>query len=212
MRTYTIVLSGFLLLCGLLLTAAPARAEFFDIHINPQATFFRTSEDQFALEATPIDLGAMGIHPGDRIRLERVGTYQPASYLPDGNTDLVGIFSSSNELLAADQRNRVPGGVSVLAVPTMITQPTFFGNLDTTIPGAIDLSSGVVVQVPDTAKFLFVSPNDSFFGDNVSPKGDYGLQITTGLSHNPEPSTLTLLTLGTLGMLGYAWRCRQRRL
>jgi hypothetical protein len=27
----------------------------------------------------------------------------------------------------------------------------------------------------------------------------------------PEPSTLTLLTLGTLGALGYGWRRRKRR-
>jgi hypothetical protein len=27
---------------------------------------------------------------------------------------------------------------------------------------------------------------------------------------NPEPSALTLLGLGALGLLGYAWRCRQR--
>ena len=62
------------------------------------------------------------------------------------------------------------------------------------------------VEVPAGARFLFVSPADSFFSDNADPDGDFGIGITVV----PEPSGLVLAGVGLAGLLGGVWR-RGRR-
>ena len=51
-----------------------------------------------------------------------------------------------------------------------------------------------VVTIPNGANFLFVSLNDSFFGDNYST--DLALRIV------PEPGTLAMASAGLLAVAG----------
>ncbi len=189
------------------------------ILVNPRATYLRTNSDPSALDAVAINLSTLSftVTPGDFIRLERMGDYSAGSSLPDTQTWMVGVFSSSNVLLGSSNLNRVAGAID--AGTDVTTSPTFFGSLSTDIaqdfkisdpvgvPGGI---SSIIVEVPTGAAYLFVSPNDSFFGDNTDPNGNYGVQITSVARAIPEPSSLALLALGGLGLLGYGGRRRKR--
>jgi hypothetical protein len=191
---------------GLLGLAAPARAAF--IPVDPRATYLKTNNDSAALDAVAIDLWALSFQPGDTIVLERVGDYSPFPAFGDINKSLVGVFSSSPSLLPGSNLNRVVGAID--AGTDWVTPPTNMGLLSTDIAQdfMIATSTGsvtsVTIQVPVGARYLFVTPNDSFFGDNQNPDGDYGVNIT-GV---PGPSGLALAGIGVLGLAAAGWRRR----
>lgn len=175
----------------LLLTACdsgtPGDDDFFDegcegdasraILVNPTGTYFRTHQDA-AGPPRILRLSDFGVAPGDQVLLERFGEYQ---YQGRGDRSLiregmVGVFSSSNTVLAQDQPARVPGALQSSA-PGFVTRPTLYGSFPTDIPQDFEIEN-TTVTVPAGAVFLFVSPNDDFFEDNIDEDQDYRVCIT----------------------------------
>jgi hypothetical protein len=165
------------------LCAAPAQAA--ELAIDPNATYLRTNDDPFAEQAAPIDLQALGILPGDQIRLTRRGDFQFSLAPMDQAQGLAGLFSttaviSGNTALL----NRVPGAVAAPGTLPVVTDPTFIGNVPTDIPqdflispSPAGASVSVTVVVPAGARYLFLTPIDRGFGDNSDPDNNFTLVI-----------------------------------
>jgi hypothetical protein len=156
----------------------PVAAEAQDVlPVNPQATYLHTANaDANALPTVAINLSALGLQPGDPIRLERLGDFAPGGSFPD-QVSMIGVFSSTDILDPATDTHRVPGAID--AGTNVFSLPTFIGAQPTDIPEDFAITgAGVVLAIPAGAQFLFVSPNDSYFSDNSDPDGDYTLRIT----------------------------------
>jgi hypothetical protein len=66
-------------------------------------------------------------------------------------------------------------------------------------------------KLDDTGLTLGGRPGETF--GPVTPEHLYGYALFTvgpAVSSVPEPSTLTLLSIGSLGLLGYGWRRRKQ--
>jgi len=167
-------------------------ADELRIYVPPKATYLRVSEadhDLGAESSVPTRLADLGIQAGDQLRLERLGEFQYNSQHPDlVYYGLLVLFSSSAELLPYDQRHRVPGAIAA-GIPHT-TSPTHAGGLDTNIPEDFVVGMGtngdprvpvddpVFVEVPEGAQYLFLSPEDDHFNDNLDQDEDFALCIT----------------------------------
>ncbi len=205
------------LLAALALTLAagapgPARGDVI-VSLDPRGAYLRVNGEATP-GAVPIDLLAVGINPGDLITITRLGDFQRGNNAPfneDVFLDVTAVFSSSNTLGPPGALNRVAGAVG--AGLDFVTVPTFVGGLPTDVPEDFEVSNfdgtitSVTLQVPPGARFLFVATADSFFSDNSDPDGDFGVQIAVV----PEPSSLVLAGVGTVGFLGAVWRRRAAR-
>jgi hypothetical protein len=80
---------------------------------------------------------------------------------------------------------------------------------------------GILFGQPGTGSQLFVNIYTFFGGGQgnysiltTSPGGNYNINLSTGgsftLTPVPEPSSLTLLGIGSLGSLVYGWRRRKQ--
>lgn len=167
-------------------TEAPGTDGTFDegceqetaIQIDPTGTYLRTSNDE-SRSPTSLRLADFGIAPGDRVTLQRFGEYQ---YMGRGDRtlvreQLVGVFSSSNELLAREQHPRVSGALD--AGSDFVTPLSFSGQLSTDITQDF-LVDNTTVTVPAGAAFLLVSPSDDLFEDNIDEDEDYRICVTEG--------------------------------
>ena len=84
----------------------------------------------------------------------------------------------------------------------VFTLPTLFGGLQTDIPQDFSISalsggqSGPITQVtiPAGVSFLFVTANDSFYGDN------YSKDLALHISAVPEPSPIVSLSSGLISL------------
>ena len=185
---------------GLLNLDAKAEATaFFEFKIDPATSFIRTHNDPYAKNAIPIALEPLGIRAGEEILLERLGDFSAWS---NPNRDYVesmmGVFSSSDELLPSNLLERVPGAID--AGNDVVTLTTDFGELATDIPEDFSISDSISIQVPNNATHLFVAARDTAYGDNIDPDGDFAVRIVQPV---PEPSSvLGLLLLGTCGAAG----------
>ena len=160
----------------LVLAALAGEAQGTTIGIDARRTYLRTSSDGGALAAIPIDLASLGLAPGDKISLTRVGDFNCHSSCGDLSISMGAVFSSSATLLASSQLNRVPGAVD--AGVDVVTGLTFFGGLPTDIPQDFAVSgTGVALTVPAGATHLFVAALDSLYGDNGDPDGDFAVRI-----------------------------------
>lgn len=149
------------------------------LSLNPKATFLKVSSDGAAASA-PVALAPLGIVPGDRIEITRVGDFD---FGPGGDegTSLIGIFSASATLLGPTVLHRVPDALD--AGVDVSTSPTFFNSLrtdvseDFVISIAAYPSGSVCVVVPAGATHLFLSVADTLYQDNTDPDGDWGATI-----------------------------------
>jgi hypothetical protein len=159
--------------------AAGAPAQTFTYALNPRATFLRTNQDS-PLAPLVLDLGALGIAPGQWLRIESTGGFRYISGGLDDHRSLVGVFSSSSVLLATSLQQRVPGAIA--AGPAFTSGNTYHGSLPIDVPQDFFASrntwaNGVGVEVPAGASHLFLGVHDSLYSDNVDPNGDYGAVI-----------------------------------
>jgi len=173
------------------------------VSLDPRATFLRTNDDPGALDTVPINLSGLSfaVSPGDFLHLQVLGDWRAGQNQDFADTDknTIGLFSSSNILLASSSVNRVPGAID--AGTHFVTFPTFFGGIPTDIEQDFLIAAtgntltSIDIRVPVGGKFLFVAAHDSFYGDNNDPDGDYMLQIAPG-APIPEPTVLALLLVG----------------
>jgi len=199
-----------LLVAVLTLLSLSRHASASIFSIDPAATYLLTNNDA-APNATAFGLASLGVQAGDFIRLERLGNFD-YNLGQDNGTSLVAVFSSSSELLATSELNRVVGALK--AGDAFATGPTHHGSLsndiaeDFFVPGS---GNSVVVKVPVGALFLFFSTNDSYFNDNTDPDGNFGVRITSAdnlrVSSAPAPSSFLIFALGGTT----AWSLRRFR-
>jgi hypothetical protein len=142
------------------------------ISIDPTSAYLRTNDDP-CLDAIPIELSTLGISVGDYLRLAQLGDFNNG---PGGDIykRMIGVFSSNDSLLDSSLLHRVPGAID--AGEDFVTSPTYVGNLPTDIPEDFWIDT-VIVQVPDSALFLFVSTHDSWYWDNSDPDSDFAISI-----------------------------------
>jgi PEP-CTERM motif len=190
---------------SLALLCVPVQALATSISIDPLATFLFTHNDPWSgIGSVPlssaISLSSLGINGGDLIQLDQIGNYYDghAGYGPgvdvaklDVFTEMIGVFSSSNALLAPDVANRVPGALN--AGIGIESWHTLFGNMATDIPDDFRIAN-TIVQVPMGANYLFVAAHDIYYSDNSDPDGNYGVKITQ--VSVPEPGTWMLVGFG----------------
>jgi hypothetical protein len=139
----------------------PVRGAY--LYVDPQ--------DNSGVESPGIaDLQSNGISDGDTIQISFEGTVDQY-----GATDyhtleyLIGVFSSTNQLLSVSEADRVPGAID--AGEDFDTGQTWFSHENTDIPEDFQItpSTGFSIQVPQNAKYLFMSMLDSWYPDNTSP-------------------------------------------
>jgi hypothetical protein len=182
--------------------AVPAVGEGITIPIDPRQTFLITDARDTELLPVIVDLSALGLIPGDEILLERLGDYShgPLFVFPDDAVGLLGVFSSSNTILASSNQFRVPGAID--AGVDFTTGATNFDNLASDIPQDFLITASTLMTIPSGGLFLFASAIDSFYGDNLDPDQDYALRITaTAPTVVPEPGSLLLLATGGLAVM-----------
>jgi len=153
--------------------------------INPQATYLLIDVNggDHALDTAPISLQSIGIQAGDFIRFRVFGAYSYGTGYADSSKLTGVVFSSSNVLLAQDQRHRV-GGAIPAGTPFFSTN-TYYQDQATDIPQDFVFGDGYygdkerVVQVPAGAQYIFLAVLDGVYLDNSDPNGDYFVSIRT---------------------------------
>jgi len=151
--------------------------------------------DPNAQDSAPIRLADLGLIPGDTISITRFGDFSVGETFADNGTNLMAIFSASDLLLAGAVLNRVPDAID--AGPEITTFATLIGSLTTEIAedfrvsayGDPATSRTLSLTIPAGATHLFLGVNDSFFGDNTDPDGDYRVEIRgeRGVSIDVKP-------------------------
>jgi hypothetical protein len=142
--------------------------------INSKSSYLLASGSDSPAPPLVINLAELGAHPGDTLKLARVGTYDDTLELKDGTLTKVGaVFSSSATVNAANQRNRIPGAidagtdVSTGSYLKCIIWP-FCSSTPTDITQDFAITSSPTVTIPAGAQYLVVAPiPDSLtWGDN----------------------------------------------
>jgi hypothetical protein len=171
-------------------------AEPTTVAVDPRRTYLRLSSDT-SVDSVRIDLVALGIVPGNFIRLERLGAWDCGGPCTDTVTTMSGVFSASDTLLPANQPHRVPGAIEAGA--NILTGPTFFGSIPNDIPEDFAITD-TTIQVPIGATHLFVAATDSLYSDNSDPNADFRIRISVV---DATPPTIVPSVSGTPG--GGGW-------
>lgn len=185
--------------------APAAQAGTYTLTVDPSLTFLHTNQDT-AGGTVAIDLWALGIHEGDSLLLERLGAFAPhgTGAADDYAAGMIGVFSSTNQLLDGSFLNRVTGAID--AGTDVTTSVSYYGAMASDITQDFAIGNGTTLTAPVGGRYLFVAASDSYWGDNTDPNGDFQLRITAV----PEPATAALLMAG-LGVVAGAARRRQQR-
>ena len=145
---------------------------FVEVDVPVRGTYlYPDPQNTAAIEPPGIaDLQSNGFSAGDRILITFEGSidvYGGSDYVPV--TALWGVFSSTNELLPVSEADRVPTAIDA-GVDTD-TGETFFSHEKTDIPEDFEISpsTGFSIEIPQNAKYLFISVRDSWYPDNTSP-------------------------------------------
>ena len=176
----------------------------FETEVSVKGTYLLADPDQVSQAASSvdspgiIDLQSNGFSEGETLlitfegALDRYGgsDYETVEYL-------VGVFSSTNQLLSIYDVHRVPGAINV--GEDIDTGETWFTNLNTDIPEDFKItpSTGFSIEVPQNAKYLFISFLDSYYPDNTAP-APIKVNITTQAGF---PLEYLLLGLGAVAVI-----------
>ncbi len=153
-------------------TGSSGNCKPFSVLVDPKAAYLYTNSDSPA-SPTIMNLAASGFAPGDMLKISYAvappgfsfyscsGPFLGASQFP-----LLGVFSSSNTLLATSASHRVPGAID--AGPDYVSLPTYYGNQLTDIPEDFWVTppGGFTIQIPSGVTHLFLGIGDSLYYDN----------------------------------------------
>lgn len=172
--------------------------------VSPRWGFLRTSATDPGEPAVPIDLREIGILPGDRVRLKRLG-YNSANvpgkpYDPEEKRfyRLCGLFSSSAEILSPDLLHRVPGAIDA-GIDVKTSMWNFYSDRQANdIPEDFQIADWqshddeTLVTVPVDARYLFVHGwIGGFHWRAFKNHGDLRVQISLV---RPDDSRVALMT------------------
>jgi hypothetical protein len=175
-RTVKKILIGLILSTFLLVTIFGVQVQAsngsVEIDVSVRGTYLYVDpRDNSGVESPGIaDLQSNGISAGDTILISFEGTVDNYGGSDYHTLDyLIGVFSSTNQLLSVSEAERVPGAIN--AGDDFETGQTFFSHEDTDIPEDFQITSsnGFSIEVPQNAKYLFISMLDSWYPDNTSP-------------------------------------------
>jgi hypothetical protein len=143
-----------------------------EIEVPVRGTYLYVDpRDNFGVESPGVaDLQNNGISGGDTILISFEGTVDNYGGSDYHTLDyLIGVFSSTNQLLSVSEADRVPGAIN--AGDDFDTGQTWFSDENTDIPEDFQItpSTGFLILVPQNAKYLFLSMLDSWYPDNTSP-------------------------------------------
>lgn len=160
--------------------ATATTAQTWTFPLNPRAAYLRTNNDAPTAPLV-LDLAALGLLPGQWLRVETTGDFRYVNGGTDTFRSLCGVFSSSATLLATNVQQRVPGALA--AGPAFPSGGTYSGQLPMDIPQDFFISrnlwdNGIAVEIPSGALHLFLGVHDSLYNDNADPDGDYGVVVT----------------------------------
>jgi hypothetical protein len=172
------ILIGFILLALLLVTSfgvivqVKASNGSFEIDVSVRGTYLYVDpRDNSGVESPSIvDLQSNSISAGDTILISFEGTVDNYGRSDYHTLDyLIGVFSSTNQLLPVSEAERVPDAIN--AGDDYDTSETWFSHENTDIPEDFQItpSTGFLIQVPQNAMYLFISMLDSWYPDNTSP-------------------------------------------
>jgi hypothetical protein len=172
------ILIGVILSTFLLVTFSGAGVQVkasngsFEIGVPVRGTYLYVDpRDNSGVESPGVaDLQSNGISEGDTIIISFEGTVDNYGGSDYHTLDyLIGVFSSTNQLLSVSETERVPGAIN--AGDDFDTSETWFSHENTDIPEDFQItpSNGFLIQVPQNAKYLFISMLDSWYPDNTSP-------------------------------------------
>lgn len=170
-------------------------AQTIERWVDPSQTYLHTNPvDDQARSAIAINLANVGLSPGDEIVLEQRGEYDynPATQESTIKSQLLAVFSGSDNLTGASDLDRIPD-----AIPTNQDGFDTSGSLpESDIPEDF-LVGGNVVEIPSGATHLFLSPYDGTFGDNEDSDQNFRLRILkpsppSGLQVQDATSSVTL--------------------
>jgi hypothetical protein len=176
----------------------------FETEVSVKGTYLLADPDQSSQAASSvdspgiIDLQSNGFSEGETLlisfegSLDRYGgsDYETVEYL-------LGVFSSTNQLLSIYDAHRVPGAID--AGEDIDTGETWFTHENTDIPEDFKItpSTGFSIEVPQNAKYLFISFLDSYYPDNTAPT-PIKVNITTQAGF---PLEYLLLGLGAVAVI-----------
>jgi hypothetical protein len=141
--------------------------------IAVKATFLHADAADAPDPPRVVDLSAAGYKPGDTLRISYEIPPSGFSYFgcqgPFEETEgvrLLGVFSSSSELLAPSARARVPGAID--AGEDIYVEPTYLNNAPVDIPQDFRVTppSEFHIEIPPSATHLFLGIADSYYRDN----------------------------------------------
>lgn len=144
------------------------------LSLNPKGTFLRASNET-PPGPTIVDLSAAGLSDAQALHVTYEVPLPPGFQFICGNaaltrnaagTPVIGVFSSSNALLAATNLQRVPGAID--AGVDFGSPPTFYNSLASDIPEDFRIMppDGFTIDVPEGAKHLFLGIADTLYNDN----------------------------------------------
>ena len=172
-----------------------------EIAVSARGTYLYVDpQDNSGVESPGIaDLENNGISAGDTILITYEGTvdrYGGSDYQTLGY--LIGVFSSTNQLLSVSEADRVPDAIN--AGDDFTSSETWFSQENTDIPEDFQItpSTGFLIQVPQNAKYLFISMHDSWYPDNTSPSS---IAVTIEKHTGSFPMEYLLAVLGIVAAI-----------
>ena len=157
--------------------AEQGRSVFYSV--NSKASYLLASGTDSPAPPTIIPLADIGAHPGDHLKIARVGTYNDKTELRDGSATAMGaLFSSTNVVKKDNTRNRIPGAIDA---GTDVTTGSYFFIIPTDISQDFSVANSPTVTVPAGAQYLIIGtiPSGLTWGDNS------GFGLGVNLTVNP---------------------------
>ncbi|MCP5069755.1 MAG: hypothetical protein GY946_24570 [bacterium] len=162
--------------------------------INPKGTYLHHVNETNPQPPLVIDLAEIDVLPGDTLRITREGRWE--GFFQGNQQRVAAVFSSTDQLnpvvppaiawvnfwhWLTFQSNRVPGAIE--AGLNVVTPLTFAYWNRTDIPQDFEITGTVEVVVPGNAQYLFLSPIDIAYSDNITSS------LRVSLSVEPAPGS-----------------------